>query len=68
MTSKTTNMVSPEVRGRAVRMVLDQEGEQSLPRRRGWPSSCRLDQPGLRRTEIPGLEAVDHLVQSVDLL
>ena len=27
MMSKTTNKFSPEVRGRAVRMVLDHEGE-----------------------------------------
>jgi len=27
MTSKTTNQFSPEVRGRAVRMVLDHAGE-----------------------------------------
>jgi transposase-like protein len=29
MTSKTTNKFSPEVRARAVRMVLDHEGEHS---------------------------------------
>ena len=29
MTSKTTNKFSPEVRGRAVRMVLDQEPEHA---------------------------------------
>jgi transposase len=29
MTSKTTNKFSPEVRERAVRLVLDQEGEHS---------------------------------------
>lgn len=31
MTSKTTNMFSPEVRGQAVRMVLDHEGEHLHP-------------------------------------
>ena len=29
MTSKTTNKFSPEVRARAVRMVMDQEGEHA---------------------------------------
>jgi transposase-like protein len=29
MTSKTTNKFSPEIRGRAVRMVLDHEGEHA---------------------------------------
>jgi transposase-like protein len=29
MTSKTTNKFSPEVRSRAVRMVLDHEGEHA---------------------------------------
>ena len=29
MTSKTTNKFSPEVRARAVRMVLDHEGEHT---------------------------------------
>ena len=29
MTSKTTNRFSPEVRGRAVRMVLDHEGDHA---------------------------------------
>ena len=32
MTSKTTNKFSPEVRERAVRLVLDQEGEHSSHR------------------------------------
>lgn len=34
MTSKTTNKFSPEVRARAVRMVLDHEAEH--------PARCRL--------------------------
>jgi len=29
MTSKTTNKFSPEIRGRAVRMVLDHEGDHA---------------------------------------
>jgi transposase len=32
MTSKTTNKFSPEVRTRAVRLVLDHEGEQGARR------------------------------------
>ena len=43
MTSKTANKFSPEVRDRAVRMVLDHEREQ-LDHEREHPSLLRGDQ------------------------
>lgn len=41
MTSKTTDKLSPEVRTRAVRMVLDLSGEH--PSRRGGEIGCGKD-------------------------